>query len=110
MSRFFAKLQASFAQQFPTSEYAHFGHIGDSNLHVVVHVPGPREAFPSAAVDECVYSAVREFGGSISAEHGIGLKKKKYLPYSRNESEIALMKLLKNTLDPKNILNPGKVL
>lgn len=110
MSRFVAKLQASFAQQFPTSECAHFGHIGDSNLHVVVHVPGPREAFPSAAVDECIYSAVREFGGSISAEHGIGLKKKKYLPYSRNESEIALMKLLKNSLDPKNILNPGKVL
>lgn len=110
MATFVAKLQNRLSREIPTCEYAHFGHIGDSNIHVVVHVPGTREAYPAAIVDECIYDTVREFGGSISAEHGIGLKKKKYLHYSRTESELALMKLLKNTLDPKNILNPGKVI
>lgn len=110
MSRFVATLQTAFRQTFPTSEYAHFGHIGDSNLHVVIHVPGPRETFPAAAIDECVYALVREFDGSISAEHGIGLNKKKYLHYSRNDAEMDLMRRIKLALDPKNILNPGKVL
>lgn len=110
MATFVAKLQNRLSREISTCEYAHFGHIGDSNIHVVVHVPGTREAYPAAIVDECIYDTVREFGGSISAEHGIGLKKKKYLHYSRTESELALMKLLKNTLDPKNILNPGKVI
>jgi FAD/FMN-containing dehydrogenase len=110
MSRFVASLQAAFTAEFPTSEYAHFGHIGDSNLHVVIHVPGTRAAFPAAAIDACVYEMVRKFGGSISAEHGIGLNKKKYLHYTRNASEMALMKLIKSTLDPKNLLNPGKVI
>lgn len=110
MSRFVASLQGAFDETFPTSEYAHFGHIGDSNLHVVIHVPGSRDAFPAAAIDECVYAMVRSFGGSISAEHGIGLNKKKYLHYSRNDAEIALMRQIKLALDPKNILNPGKVL
>ena len=110
MSRFVASLQSAFDKTFPTSEYAHFGHIGDSNLHVVVHVPGSRDAFPAAAIDECVYAMVRSFGGSISAEHGIGLNKKKYLHYSRSEAEMALMRHIKLALDPKNILNPGKVI
>lgn len=110
MAKFVSTLQYRLCDAVPSCEYAHFGHIGDSNLHVVVHVPGTRETFPALAVDECIYGTVREFGGSISAEHGIGLKKKKYLHYSRNESELSLMKLLKNTLDPKNILNPGKVI
>ena len=53
---------------------------------------------------------VRTYGGSISAEHGIGTLKRDWLHYSRSEAELALMRALKQTLDPKNILNPGKML
>jgi FAD/FMN-containing dehydrogenase len=53
---------------------------------------------------------VRQWQGSISAEHGIGLLKRSYLGYSRTPQELALMRALKHALDPKNILNPGKVL
>jgi FAD/FMN-containing dehydrogenase len=57
-----------------------------------------------------VYEVVRDFRGSISAEHGIGTEKKKYLGYSRSEAELGVMRALKQALDPKGILNPGKVL
>ena len=57
----------------------------------------------------CVYEPLREINGSISAEHGIGLEKKPYLDITRNDSEVTLMRVLKNALDPKGILNPGKI-
>ena len=60
-------------------------------------------------VEAIVYTPLRTCGGSISAEHGIGLEKKAYLAWSRSAAEIELMKQLKRTLDPKTILNPGKV-
>lgn len=87
-----------------------FGHLGDGNLHVI---PG---RFPDAelatrrSVEAVVYGELRKRGGSVSAEHGIGLEKRPYLGWSRSAEEVALMQLLKRTLDPKNILNPGKVL
>ena len=61
-------------------------------------------------MDELVYEVVRRFNGSISAEHGIGTLKKDYLGYSRSPEELALMARIKQALDPKGILNPGKVL
>jgi FAD/FMN-containing dehydrogenase len=57
-----------------------------------------------------VYQQLRPYGGSISAEHGIGLEKRPYLHYTRGEEELQLMRSLKNLMDPKGILNPGKVL
>ena len=87
-----------------------FGHLGDGNLHVI---PG---RFPDAnketrrGVEAIVYGELRKRNGSVSAEHGIGLEKRPYLDWSRSAEEVALMHLLKRTLDPKNILNPGKVL
>ena len=60
-------------------------------------------------VKQAVYEPLAAIGGSISAEHGIGLDKKKYLRLSRNEQEIALMRRLKRALDPNGILNPGKI-
>ena len=57
-----------------------------------------------------VYGPLRARAGSISAEHGIGLQKRPYLAYSRNPAELALMRTLKTALDPRGILNPGKVI
>jgi len=84
-----------------------FGHVGDGNLHFVVSA-GDEAA--RDAVEQCVYEPLRSVGGSVSAEHGIGLEKKHWLPVSRNEAEIALMRRLKAAMDPDNLLNPGKVI
>ena len=87
----------------------YYGHVGDSNLHISVSVPG---AGPEVMheVDDIVYAALRPFGGSISAEHGIGTLKRPYLGHSRSPAELAFMRLLKRAIDPKGILNPGKLL
>ncbi|MEQ9519484.1 MAG: FAD-binding oxidoreductase [Parvibaculum sp.] len=86
-----------------------FGHLGDGNLHVIVGV-GDGELSARRKVEEIVYSPLQAVGGSVSAEHGIGLEKRPYLGLSRTREEVALMGLLKSTLDPLGILNPGKVL
>lgn len=86
-----------------------FGHLGDGNLHVIAGV-GDGGAEARRAVEAVFYGALRSRNGSISAEHGIGLEKRPYLGWSRGSEEIALMHSLKQTLDPRNILNPGKVL
>jgi FAD/FMN-containing dehydrogenase len=93
---------------WPSAETICFGHLADSNLHMFVKVE--KTLFPAHHVEEIVYACVRDWGGSISAEHGIGLTKKPYLSYSRTADEIALMKSIKSVLDPRGILNPGKVL
>lgn len=84
-----------------------FGHAGDGNLHLEVHhehTPERREEF-----EKLVYHITGDFGGSISAEHGIGILKRPYLKISRTPDEIDMMRALKRTLDPKNILNPGRI-
>jgi FAD/FMN-containing dehydrogenase len=58
---------------------------------------------------EVVYSELQPYGGSISAEHGIGLEKRPFLHYSRSDVEIEMMRRLKTALDPNSILNPGKI-
>jgi FAD/FMN-containing dehydrogenase len=85
-----------------------YGHIGDGNLHIVACVPGTTPQ-PKEAITETVYTLVQRFGGTISAEHGIGLTKKAWLPNTRSEAELALMRRLKHALDPHQLLNPGKV-
>lgn len=85
-----------------------FGHMGDGNLHLIAGM-GSREASELHALEDIVYRPLREIGGSVSAEHGIGLQKRDYLAWSRSAGEIALMRQLKASLDPDNILNPGKV-
>jgi len=85
-----------------------FGHLADSNLHLSVHLP--REVVPVEEIEELIYSAVGEWGGSISAEHGIGLVKRAFLHHSRSPAELGLMRLLKTAMDPNGILNPGKVI
>jgi FAD/FMN-containing dehydrogenase len=86
-----------------------FGHVGDGNLHFAVQVPRGQAEELRECVERCVYQPLRNIKGSVSAEHGIGLEKKPWLPISRSEEELALMMTLKQALDPKNLLNPGKV-
>jgi FAD/FMN-containing dehydrogenase len=84
-----------------------FGHLADNNLHLFVTVEA--DPFPNGEIEETVYGCVRDWGGSISAEHGVGLLKKPFLGHTRSAAEIALMKTLKAALDPRGILNPGKI-
>jgi FAD/FMN-containing dehydrogenase len=84
-----------------------FGHMADGNLHLMIAAgddPATR-----AHVENLVYRPLAAIGGSVSAEHGIGIEKRDYLPLSRTPAEISTMRLLKQALDPKGILNPGKV-
>lgn len=85
-----------------------FGHLGDGNLHLGISVGDGSDA-AHAEVNNLVYKPLHAIGGSVSAEHGIGLEKKDYLSLSRSPEELAVMKNLKQMLDPKNILNPGKI-
>ncbi len=85
-----------------------FGHLGDGNLHVVVS-PRPWSDEVRIQAEKMVYEPLAEIGGAVSAEHGIGLEKRDYLHLSRSAEEIALMRTLKAALDPKSILNPGKI-
>ena len=111
MDRFARQCKAALASHIPGCESVYYGHIGDGNLHLVSWVSGlPVESQPKHAMDEVIYGLVRDFGGSISAEHGIGTAKKPWLGHARSEAEIALMRTLKSALDPLNLLNPGKVI
>jgi FAD/FMN-containing dehydrogenase len=83
-----------------------WGHLGDGNLHV--NVLGPDAA--DHAVDERVLRLVAAHGGSISAEHGIGVAKREWLGLTRTPEEIAAMRAIKAALDPAGVLNPGVVL
>jgi len=91
-------------------QYTNFtlGHMGDGNLHFVVAV-GDKSDAARVTVERCVYEPLAEISGSVSGEHGVGLEKKPYLHFSRSAAEIELMRTLKHALDPKGLLNPGKV-
>jgi len=97
-------LEAALAEQYPGTRLVSFGHLGDGNIHLGI---GPVE--DKHAVETLVYGRLGRVNGSVSAEHGIGLEKREFLPHSRSEQEIALMRTLKQALDPRQILNPGKI-
>jgi len=100
---------AKIAADIPEARVVAFGHLGDNNIHVSV-LDILKSAGNARIVEEHVYESLIPYRGAISAEHGIGLEKKEYLSISRTDAEIDLMRTLKRTLDPKNILNPGKVI
>lgn len=85
-----------------------FGHVADGNIHFMIGKSNTSEELKKA-IDSLIYDGLKAIGGSVSAEHGIGLHKKAYLNLCRTEEEIALMKQLKGSLDPLTLLNPGKV-
>ena len=108
MPAYVERVQAELRAQWPQVRAFVFGHMGDGNLHLVISPDGlPADA--RSTVERIVYAPLQRLGGAISAEHGIGLEKKTWLPVSRSPAEIALMRTLKHALDPKGILNPGRV-
>jgi FAD/FMN-containing dehydrogenase len=110
MDDYAQRCKAALSAAIPGCESVYYGHIGDGNLHLVAWVDGLSvEQQPKEAMDEVIYGLVRTFGGTVSAEHGIGTVKKKWLGHARSAEEIALMKTLKLALDPAGLLNPGKV-
>ncbi|MBK7686165.1 MAG: FAD-binding oxidoreductase [Rhodocyclaceae bacterium] len=109
MERYTEDLARTLTAQISEHKLWIFGHLGDGNLHIVVQVK-PQDYFAMRPkIEALVYQPLAAFGGSVSAEHGIGLEKKPYLSISRSETEIAIMRSIKATLDPKSILNPGKI-
>lgn len=108
MPGFVAQTQAALQALYPQSEVIFYGHAGDGNLHALVSV-GAMDELIAHRLDSCVYGAVRAVNGSVSAEHGIGVSRARYLSCTRTPEEVQLMRLLKRSLDPHNILNPGKI-
>jgi FAD/FMN-containing dehydrogenase len=85
-----------------------FGHLGDSNLHVLLGSENP-DKFDYGALETLLYETVERYQGSVSAEHGVGLSKRAHLHRSRSGAELQLMMGMKKMLDPNNILNPNKI-
>src|SRR5262249_8834829 len=83
------------------------GHAGDGNRHVTAYHPDTPDKHDE--MEKLLYGITRDFDGSISAEHGIGILKRPYLKMSRTAEEIETMRALKRALDPNQILNPGRI-
>jgi FAD/FMN-containing dehydrogenase len=109
MENYTKTLRETLAAEIAEHKLWIFGHLGDGNLHVVVQVKPMEYLALRPKVEGLVYQPLAAFNGSVSAEHGIGLEKKPYLDLSRSPAEIALMRTLKTALDPKGLLNPGKI-
>jgi len=111
---FYAEASMAILSIVPRGRLVAYGHVGDGNLHFNVSVPagGDPADFLSLAprIHDAVYDIVRRHRGSISAEHGIGRLKRDALARHRSPVDLAVMRSLKQALDPKGILNPGKVL
>ena len=107
IGRFADVCRAAFDARWPAHHSIFFGHVGDSNLHITTDaqsIGGESDDY-----ERIVYAQVAAFGGSVSAEHGIGLHKKPHLGASRTPAELAAMRAIKRALDPRQLLNPGKV-
>ena len=111
--QFLADADAAVTKFIPGTRPVAFGHLGDGNIHYNISQPigADKAAFVARwhEVNDVVHAIVRQHGGSISAEHGIGLMKREELPRVKDPVALDLMRALKRTLDPLDILNPGKV-
>jgi FAD/FMN-containing dehydrogenase len=111
---FIEEASAAVMNVLPGARPLPFGHLGDGNMHFAVCRPDGMKAAAfrahTKAINDAVYAVVARHNGSISAEHGIGLMKRELLPGVKDPVELQLMRSIKQLLDPKGILNPGKVL
>lgn len=110
---FLREADALLASEYPDFTVLWYGHIGDGNLHINILKPENLETTvfteKCGAVSAHLFSVLRQYGGSISAEHGVGLLKKPYLHYTRDPLEIDYLRAIKQVFDPLNIMNPGKI-
>ncbi len=110
---FIAEIDHIVSSNYPDFEVCWFGHIGDGNLHLNILKPEnmSKDDFFSECqiVNKYVFETVQKYGGSVSAEHGVGMTKKPYLTYSRSETEIEYLRDIKKVFDPNNIMNRGKI-
>ena len=106
LAEFVDRVPAEVRAVDPAAQTWLFGHAGDGNVHVNVTGPSPTDD----GVDEAVLALVAGYGGSISAEHGIGAAKRRWLHLARSDSEIAAFRSVKRALDPDGILNPNVLL
>ncbi len=108
------RASAELARRFPDIRIVAFGHVGDGNIHYNCSKSESQEAqafFDQAEeVNHIVYEVVQALGGSISAEHGLGVLKREEIKRYKSELELEMMRSIKRTLDPHNLMNPGKVL
>src|SRR5690606_12286031 len=114
MPAFIAEATQAVTALVPGTRIVAFGHIGDGNVHFNPSQPPgmARQAFLDRweEVSRCVHEIVVRFGGSISAEHGLGRLKRDEAARYKDPVEIDLMRRIKRALDPQNIMNPGKVI
>ena len=111
---FLEEAAAAVAAVIPGARPMPFGHLGDGNIHYNVTQPVGADKADYLKrwheVNAAVFAVVKKYGGSISAEHGVGVLKRDLLPSVKDPVALDLMRSLKRLLDPKGILNPGKVL
>ena len=110
---FITEIDHIVSSNYPDFEVCWFGHIGDGNLHLNILKPenmSKDDFFAECQiVNKYVFETVQKYGGSVSAEHGVGMTKKPYLNYSRSETEIDYLREVKKVFDPNNIMNRGKI-
>lgn len=110
---FITEIDHIVSSNYPDFEVCWFGHIGDGNLHLNILKPenmSKDDFFAECQiVNKHVFETVQKYGGSVSAEHGVGMTKKPYLQYSRSETEINYLREVKKVFDPNNIMNRGKI-
>jgi len=114
IGRFIDMASEAVLKHIPSARIVAFGHVGDGNVHFNVSQPQTWHGDEFLALHDdvasIVYDTVARFDGSFSAEHGVGVMKRDALRKYRSDTEVAVMRQLKQALDPRNILNPGKVL
>jgi FAD/FMN-containing dehydrogenase len=109
IARFIEKCDAALHAAYPDISLVCFGHLGDGNLHYNCGLPN-QGLSNAAGINKIVYAHVNEFGGSISAEHGLGQLKRDEITQHKSAVALDLMRKMKLALDPQGIMNPGKVL
>ena len=115
VAAFCAATDAALTARWPGVRLVNFGHLGDGNLHYNVQAPPGTDAAAflrdeEHVINALVYDAVGAHGGSISAEHGIGVLKREQLAQRKDPTALAMMRAIKTALDPQGRLNPGRVL
>ncbi len=109
LDQYVAELQGCLQRLAADVNFSCMGHLGDGNLHITVSAPNGNQP-DKAPVDAAICSQLKSMGGSFSAEHGVGLEKMKALSAYGDPAKLAMARLIKQAMDPDNLMNPGKVL